>query len=157
MTSPLESPDAQKRPLPTTLARRVRFLREELGITPRKFGELCILPEKAIEDIEAGIETFLAPSIRVRMARILRVKPEVLKEVERRPPLYQPVAGVTADWEASFQKAVLENPDRAYYCPNCGEKLNVRVFDRWTLEGVPVVSLKVRCSGCLFRSNLEKM
>ena len=145
----MSNPTQQK--LPDTLARRVRFLREERGITPRKLGELCHLTEQQVDDIEAGLEVFLAPAIRNRLARALRVKPIKLWEVERHPPEHV-MLGQDPEWQQNFLASVLENPERTYFCPNCGEKLAIRSFDRWDLEDNPIISFKIRCTQCLFKA-----
>ena len=68
--------------LPETLAKRVQFLRDQRDLTQRQLAQQAALPLQQIEDIEAGLELFLSPDIRQRLARILRVKANVLEEVE---------------------------------------------------------------------------
>lgn len=120
-----------------------------------RLAEKAILPRQVIDDIEAGLETFLAPAIRQKLARALLVRISVLKEVEIQPDL-EAIAPTMAYGETAedLLEAMVEEPDRTYFCPLCGEKLQLRMFDRRDIQNNPMIALKINCSRCLFR--LEK-
>src|SRR5690606_36373062 len=82
-----------KRPLPSnielapTLSARVFQIREYRNMTVRDLGKQTRLGPKRIEDIEAGLETWLSSPIRQRLANALSIEPYLLKEVEIKPML----------------------------------------------------------------------
>ena len=138
--------------LPETLAQRVRFLREQLYMTPEVLAWKSRLPLGTIEDIESGVEMFLAPSVRSRLARALQVRPGQIKEVEKVP-----------DEKISIEVPVLQrksvdlledmraNPDAEYTCPRCSAPLVVREFERRDLQDNAFTIIKAHCTQCLFR------
>lgn len=170
MTSAKKSTPREKQPkppkpdMPDTLARRVQFLREARDLTPRRLAELCALPLQQVEDIEAGIEGFLAPAIRSRLARALHVPGDWILEVERRPTLAD-ITGAplpTSSGEASLLLnialpwfEILAQPTAAFSCPDCGRTLQVRKFQRLDLDDRAIDTLKIHCTGCLFRAERE--
>jgi predicted RNA-binding Zn-ribbon protein involved in translation (DUF1610 family) len=52
-------------------------------------------------------------------------------------------------------EAALKDPQRAYYCPQCGGKLVVRLFERRDLHDMPLTAVKIHCSKCLFRLDFD--
>jgi hypothetical protein len=137
--------------LPPTLAGRVRFWREQRMFSPELLALKGRLPLRLVEDIESGLETFLSPAIRQRLARALHVRAEQIREVEKPPKA--PSAGSVALQRAgvTLHEAILRAPDASHPCPACGAPLSVRLFDRQDLHGNPLKVLKAACTTCLFR------
>jgi transcriptional regulator with XRE-family HTH domain len=146
------SPNPPRVKLPDTLAQRVRFLREQRGVTIQRLAELCGLSVQLIEDIEAGIELFLAPSSRQRLARGLRVQSAVIKMVEK--PVPRPERTGKGPQPPSLE-ALWANPEQRLYCPECGAELTVRMFERQDLQGHPIHTAKIHCTRCLYRTERE--
>ncbi|MEB3286298.1 MAG: helix-turn-helix transcriptional regulator [Vampirovibrionales bacterium] len=143
--------------LPDNLANRVQFLREHLDMTPRQLASKASVAEAFIQDIEAGLEMFLAPAVRLKLARALRVRPSILQDVERRPKLPNAAElSESAEWQKTRKtkqllEAVALNPTGDYHCPDCEASLIIRQFQRRDLEDNLLLTLKVECSNCLFR------
>ncbi len=154
MSSPSSQPPAKVSPpaLPDTLATRLQHLREVRGWTPRRLAESALLSETLIQDLESGLETFLAPAVRQKLARALRVRPSVLQEVERRPEIsadtLRPIPHATA---LDLMEAIQADTTRKYFCPACGALLQVRTFTRRDLHDHEFEAYKVHCTKCLFR------
>ena len=64
--------------LPKTLASRVSFIRNARRIHMADLSLRAKVPLELLEDIEAGIETWLPTSVRQRIARVLKVDPIIL-------------------------------------------------------------------------------
>ncbi len=135
-----------------TLAQQVQTLRDRLNMTRRTLAERARVPEQSVEDIESGIETFLSPAIRSRLARALRVRPDVLAALEKPPPT--PPASVLVQSESariSFLQHIIDHPQHPHSCPECQGPLDVRLFPRRDLRDQPITAIKVRCQRCLFQ------
>jgi len=147
----MSSPTPQ---LPATLAQRVRFLREQRMLSLEHVAHHARISLRQLEDIEAGIEMFLSPSVRQRLARVLRVRPQRLKDVEQPPqPSREEMSGIAYRQAkgAELLEAIRENPAEAYRCPDCAAALVIRVFERRDLHDQPFSVIKAHCSQCLFR------
>lgn len=132
--------------LPESLALRVQALREQLDLTQRQLAKKAIVPLELIQDLESGLEVFLAPATRLKLSRALRIKPDVLEDVEKRP------TAPKKDRDVKFLlEQIVAQPDEAYDCPDCDNALIIRQFDRLDLQDNPLVTIKVQCSQCLFR------
>jgi transcriptional regulator with XRE-family HTH domain len=134
-----------------TLALRVQKLRESLYLTPRGLAQKALLSEDTVQDIESGLQLFLSPATRSRLARALRVRPEKLAEVERpfQPPQYP---DWTTEQRIDFLQRLLEHPTQSHACPSCGHgPLLVQTFERRDLNNQPITAVKVRCSRCFFK------
>ncbi len=152
----------QQLDLPETLAQRMLFLREHLDLTQRQLATKAIVPLSLIEDIEAGLELFLAPSIRLKLARALRVKPDVLQDVEKRfqPKTNNPEEASSSEeqmtWRAkALLKEIQMNPKKDYRCPYCKSALLIRQFERRDLDDSVLAAYKIQCSQCLFSGSLD--
>lgn len=140
---------AQAQPLAGTLAQRIQQLRESRGMTQQRLAEAANLPLNQIQDIEAGIELFLSPSVRQKLARVLKVRPSTLQSVEKFIPPLQPALSQEA--REQMIEEILRYPNEVYACPLCGETLAVRIFNRRDLEDNLLVEVKANCLKCLFR------
>lgn len=137
--------------LPPTLAERVRFLREKRYMTPAVVAMQARISLQTMEDIEAGIEMFLAPAVRQRLARVLHVRPSQIQEVEKQPNYSNPEAPMLQRKGWSLHEAILDDPDAPHLCPSCGAPLAVRLFERRDLQNNPLTVVKANCTQCLFR------
>jgi hypothetical protein len=138
-------------PLPPTLAERVRYLRERRMLSPEFLAHKAQIPIGMVEDIEAGIEMFLAPAVRQRIARVLQVRPSQIQEVEKPPPMQNPDAPMLQRKSIDLHEAILQDPDAPHLCPSCGAPLAVRVFERRDLRDQLLIVVKANCTRCLFR------
>ncbi len=137
--------------LPATLAERIRFLREKRYMTPELLAMKAMVPLSTIEDLEAGIEMFLAPAVRQRLARVLHVRPSQIQEVEKTPEFDEREALNLQRQSIALREAILRDPEGAHLCLSCGSLLAVRLFERRDLQDNPLTVLKANCTRCLFR------
>lgn len=138
-------------PLPNTLAQRVRFLREKRYMTAEAVAMKAQISLSTIEDIEAGIEMFLAPAVRQRLARVLHVRPSQILEVEKQPNHVSLETPALQRKGMNLHEAILANPDGIHHCPSCGADLDVRLFERRDLQDNLLTVIKANCTQCLFR------
>lgn len=148
---------SSKTQLPDTLARRVQFLRESRDLTQNQLAKKAAIPMEMIRDIEAGLEMFLAPAVRQKLARALRVRSGDLKAVEKRPTVEEehPEAETLRQEGRALLRAIRRAPQAEHRCPECAALLNVRVFQRRDLEENLLETVKVHCPNCLFRLESE--
>lgn len=137
--------------LPSTLAERVRFLREKRYMTPELLAIKAQVPVRMIEDIEGGIELFLAPAVRQRIARVLHVRPSQIQEVEKAPEFNDAEVPMLRRKGMALREAIMEEPDAPHLCPSCGAPLAARLFERRDLQDRPLIVIKANCTRCLFR------
>lgn len=97
-----------------------------------------------VEDIEAGIETWLSTTERQLLAKALTVEPILLQEVETRPP------GSEAHIEEAQARIVdaILNGQRELECPQCGGTLRCSVQDALDFDGNPTRFAKAYCLKC---------
>jgi transcriptional regulator with XRE-family HTH domain len=138
-------------PLPSTLAERIRFLREKRYMTPDLLAKKAQVPVSMVEDIEAGIEMFLAPAVRQRIARVLHVRPIQIEEVEKPPEEESAETPMLQRKGIHLRDDILQDPDGPHLCPSCGAPLAVRIFERRDLQDRPLLVIKANCTRCLFR------
>jgi len=145
------------RPIPPTfdlgqtLAQRVRAIREFRNMTVRDLATSTRFPIARIEDIEAGIETWLSTTERQIVARALGIDSIIIGEVEKRvkesPDVFNETAG-----EESYAQIVAKilGGARTLDCPNCGDKLKCSVQDGLDMEGLPIQFARASCQKCPF-------
>jgi len=139
-----ESPASQK-----TLAQQIQQLREKKGITQNRLAELTHLPLSHIQDIEAGIELFLSPAVRQKIARVLKTTPQSLKALEKPITPQHPI--LSLEGRNRLIEEMLHFPHETYPCPQCQSPLLVRLFHRKDLEDNPLLEVKAHCEKCLFK------
>lgn len=137
--------------LPETLAERIRFLREKRFLSPDMLASKALVPVSLVEDLEAGIEMFLAPSVRQRLARVLHVRPSQIEEAEKPPEINDAETPMLQRKGFSLRDEILRAPDGPHLCPSCGAPLAVRLFERRDLMDNPLTVIKANCTRCLFR------
>lgn len=142
----------QYRPIPPemklaeTLARRVVQLREFRNLTVKDLGKLTRFGLERVEDIEAGLETWLSVADRQVLAKALGVEPVLLADVESRPRLNE------EDFRAKeheLARKILEGA-RDLECPRCGGTMNCRVEQAFDIEGKAIQMAKAFCLKCSF-------
>ena len=137
--------------LPATLAERIRFLRERRYMSPEMLAAKALIPVEMVEDLEAGIEMFLAPSVRQRIARVLHVRPSQIEEAEKPPEMNDAETPMLQRKGVTLREDILQAPDAPHLCPSCGAPLAVRLFERRDLMDNPLNVIKANCTRCLFR------
>jgi hypothetical protein len=99
-----------------------------------------------IEDLEAGLETWMSATDRQMLAKALSVDPFLLQEVESRPPAE---GDKLLEEEARITHAILQGV-RDLECPNCGGSLRCSVTDALDIDGQPTRFAKAFCTKCPF-------
>jgi hypothetical protein len=105
-----------------------------------------------LEDIEAGLETWLSASDRQLLAKALSIEPSLLQDVETRS-----IAGHQVRDTHMLNKATNEqlsnailNGARELECPDCGSTLRCRIQEGTDIEGRPIQMGKAFCVKCPF-------
>ncbi len=141
--------------LPDTLALRIQHLRIQRQLTPAQLAQKSLLTLEFVEEVEAGIQLFLTPIERQRLARILKVSSKTLLAVEKLPaPLKNDEDTEASESSQSFELLlyrIMQKPDLQYDCPQCKSALVIKQFDRQDMNGDPITALKIHCTQCLFR------
>lgn len=137
--------------LPLTLASRVSFLRDARRIHIEELSVQARVSLKFIEDVEAGIETWLPTTVRQRIARVLKVDPIILEEVEikknygdqilKDPPL---------ELVERIKEDVLSG-EKNLTCPKCNKPLKVWIQQGFDLNEHPIQTPKGHCTVCIFQ------
>lgn len=137
--------------LPPTLASRVSFLRNGRRIHIEELSVQARVSLKLVEDIEAGIETWLPTTVRQRIARVLKVDPIILEEVEikknygdqnlKDPPL---------ELIERIKEEILSGSENLT-CPKCNKPLKVWIQEGFDLNGFSIKAAKGHCTVCIFQ------
>lgn len=137
--------------LPKTLASRVSFLRNARKIHIAEFSHLARVPLKLLEDIEAGIETWLPVSIRQRIARVLKVDPNILEEVEVKNTIREDlVKAPPLELQERIQEEILSGI-KEINCPVCGNPLRTWIQEGLDINEQPIKTPKAHCTVCVFQ------
>lgn len=115
-------------------------------MTRKDLSRYSRLKEEKIEDIEAGIETWLSVVERQLLAKALSVEPILIQEVETRPNLG---AEVMYAAEIELGKKILQGTTQME-CPKCGGTLNCRVEQGYDIEGNVLKMAKAFCQSCAY-------
>ena len=137
--------------LPKTLASRVSYIRNIRRLHIAELSQQSRVSIELLEDIEAGIETWLPTSIRQRIARVLKVDPNILEEVETK----------TINEEALYKNPPFELLERLQdeilsgnkdlKCPQCQNSLRTWIQEGFDLNGNLIKSAKAHCTVCIFQ------
>ncbi|MGE0199347.1 MAG: multiprotein-bridging factor 1 family protein [Candidatus Melainabacteria bacterium] len=143
---------------PRSLAQFIQQRREARDLTQRQLAARTHLSVEQIHDIETGIEPFLSPLVRSRLARVLRVKSSEIQAFEVVPALSEwsgdPSEGTLATrrrWAANLLAAMARDPGALQSCPLCQSPLSVQQYERRDLNNEVLDVLKAHCTQCLFR------
>lgn len=128
-----------------TLAQMISTRREEVGYTQKGLADRANVDLSVIENLEAGCELFLPPSVRQKIANALKINAKAIKVLEKEPELQ----------EEYFDKEVLKikilnEGLKGHKCPQCGADLVCRVAIMYDLDDNMVKEPKARCSKCPF-------
>ena len=146
----------QFKPLPTnlnlapTLARRLVQVREIRNMTVLDVAELANFPIKRVEDLEAGLETWLSSTDRQRLSKALSIEPALLKEVEQRHSAVAPLPVshmLDAETAENLARDILDGVENLK-CPDCGSPLRTNVIDGFDMDGHPTQFAKAFCTKC---------
>ena len=140
-----------KQSLDVTLAQLVKQVRESQYLSIEQLAEATQLSLETLEDLEAGIQLFLSPSQRQKLARGLKLSPKQIKNLEKE----QPATDMLADKKMILAIQVRRNPEGQYYCPQCQSQLMVRIFERRDIDDNLVMAYKMQCSKCPFQESIE--
>lgn len=141
------SPIPAKMILAPTLAQRVGQLRDFRNMTVRDLGKLSRLGIVRIEEIEAGMESWLSSTDRQLLAKALSVEPRLLLEVEARPNLDESTA---QKLERESQAAAILEGARDLECLECGGTLKCSIQEGYDIGGQPIAFAKAFCMSCPF-------
>ncbi len=137
--------------LPKTLASRISFLRNRRRIHIAELSLQAKVPLKLLEDIEAGIETWLPTAIRQRIAIVLKVDPKILEEVEvkysKAEELYR---NPPSELTERICEEILEGTSDIK-CPLCNSEMKTWIQDGFDLNGYPIKTPKGYCKSCVFQ------
>lgn len=136
--------------LAPTLARRIAQVREFRNMTVRDLATTSNFSVKRIEDLEAGLETWLSSADRQRLAKALTLEPRVLQEVEQRYPDIAPLPEshlLDAKTAERLAQDILDGVENLK-CPDCGSPLRTNVIDGFDMDGYPTQFPKGFCSKC---------
>lgn len=115
-------------------------------MTRKDLSRYSRLKEEKIEDIEAGVETWLSVVERQLLAKALSIEPILLQEVETRPNLG---AETMYAVEIELGKKILDGTTEME-CPQCGGTLNCRVEQGYDIQGNVIKMAKAFCLNCAY-------
>lgn len=137
--------------LPKTLASRVSFLRNVRRLHIAELSYEARVSLKLLEEIEAGIETWLPVAVRQRIARVLKIDPNILEEVEvknistvdlpKEPP---------SELVERIQEDILAGV-HDLKCPLCQCNLKTWIQEGFDLNGELIKTPKAHCTECVFQ------
>ncbi len=137
--------------LAPTLARRIFQLREFRNLTVRDLAKQSRFGVQRIEDIEAGLETWLSATDRQVLAKALNIEAQLLQEVEQRAVLSSMAESktYTADRIREIARAII-NGARDLTCPECESALKCSVQTGLDHEGKETILARAFCVKCPF-------
>lgn len=137
--------------LPKTLASRVWYLRNARRVHLAELSHRAKVSLQLLEDIEAGIETWLPTAIRQRIARVLKVDPHILEEVEVKNETFEDLPkDPPLELVERIQEEILSG-NKNINCPICGSPLRAWIQEGFDLNGKPIKSAKAHCTKCVFQ------
>lgn len=137
--------------LKSTLAGRMNQLREFRNMTVRDLAKASRIKPQRVEDIESGLETWLSSTERQTIADALRVRPELLQEVEYRPDheANSSLSDTPREIIEEMADAILHG-ERALQCPRCHSTLTCSVQEGIDLEESKIYLPMAYCEKCPF-------
>ena len=137
--------------LAPTLAQRVFQLREFRNLTVLDLARQSRFTVTRIEDIEAGLETWLSATDRQVLSKALNVEANILQEVEQRAVLSSmpESKSYSADRIREIARAII-NGARDLTCPECDGTLRCSVQTGLDMEGNELILARAFCLKCPF-------
>lgn len=136
--------------LPKTLASRVSYIRNARRIHIVDLSQEARVPIELLEDIEAGIETWLSTAVRQRIARVLKVDPNILEEVEVKNIKQNVENDPPAELLERIQEDILSRINNIK-CPICQSPLKTWIQEGFDLNEQPIKTPKAHCTACVFQ------
>lgn len=136
--------------LPKTLAARISYIRNARGIHIYELSQEARVDIKLLEEIEAGIETWLPVSVRQRIARVLKVDPKILEEVEVKKESKDLPKGPPLKIMERIHEEIISGKNKIN-CPTCGSLLKVWIQEGFDLNDNPIKTPKAHCTVCVFQ------
>jgi transcriptional regulator with XRE-family HTH domain len=137
--------------LAPTLAQRVFQLREFRNLTVRDLAKASRFSVTRIEELEAGMETWLSAADRQLLAKALNVEAIILLEVEDRALLSAIEQSRTflEDKRREVVRSII-NGARDLECPECSGALKCSIQQGYDLEGKETIMARAFCTRCPF-------
>ena len=138
--------------LSSTLASRLHQIREFRNMSKTELAKACRITDKRIDDIEAGLETWLSSADRQIIAKALFIDPLILKEAEYRPVMvdaHPSYAAMTDEINNRLTDSIL-NGARNLSCPQCDNILKCSVQERQDINNEKIYFAKAFCLKCPF-------
>lgn len=136
--------------LPKTLAGRISYIRNARSIHILELARQARVSVEMIEEVEAGIETWLPIAVRQRIARVLKVDPKILEEVEIKKEAKDLPKDPPLEIIERIQSNIL-NGIKDIKCPLCGSLLRTWVQEGLDLHEDLVKAPKAHCTNCVFQ------
>ncbi len=133
-----------------TLSQFVIAKREALGLTQEELAYVSALDIDTIKSIEQGFDTFLATTVRQKLAKGLRLENKEIKIYEAKTD-FDYTNSVNMDEIKELILMNYTNPNFSINCPICGGKLNTRVAKLYDLEDNLILRPKAQCTKCPFQ------
>ena len=137
-------------PLPNTLASRFSFIRNSRGIHILELAEEAKVSADLIEAVESGIETWLSVTVRQRIARVLKIDPVILEEVEIKKELKDFPKNPPIEIIEKIQNEIMSGVVNVT-CPVCDSPLKAWIQEGFDLNNEPIQSPKAHCTICVFQ------
>ena len=137
--------------LASTLAQRLSQLREFRNLTIRDLSKQSRFTITRIEDLEAGLETWLSATDRQLLAKALNIEAFLLQEVEQRAVLSSTVESrsYSVDRIREIAHSII-NGARDLECPECGGPLKCSIQQGLDMENNEVILARAFCTRCPF-------
>jgi transcriptional regulator with XRE-family HTH domain len=137
--------------LASTLAQRLFQLREFRNLTVRDLARASRFSVIRIEELEAGMETWLSATDRQLLAKALNVEANVLQEVESRPTLSSTTESkdYVPDRRREIIRAII-NGARDLECPECNGALKCSIQQGLDMDNNEVSVARAFCIKCPF-------
>ncbi len=137
--------------LAPSLAQRVNQLRQFRNMTVQDLAKASRFPIDRIEDLEAGLETWLSASDRQLLANALGIEPSLLQAVEARASTNKTKESLAYNEQVVQQiSATILNGGKDLECPDCGSILKCNIQRGTDLEGYPIAYARAFCIRCPF-------
>jgi transcriptional regulator with XRE-family HTH domain len=137
--------------LGSTLAQRISRLRDYRNLTVKDLAKFSRFSFERIEDLEAGLETWLSATDRQRLAKALNIESSLLQDVEQRAVLSstKESSGYSVDRIREIAHSII-NGARDLECPECGGNLKCSIQQGLDLENNEILLARAFCSKCPF-------
>jgi transcriptional regulator with XRE-family HTH domain len=130
-----------------SLAQLISTQREMRGLSQIGLAKKSSLSIALIENIESGQELFLSAPVRQKLARALKLEPNLIKSLEKRELDFDN----TVEYVENIKERILTGELEGLKCPICKSELICRIAELYDLEDRLIKHPKARCSKCPFQ------